>query len=379
MLKGIEPSMERDSFFHLRLLMDRIPSALAYIDKEMRCRFANQTLQRWLGERPNGFAGMTAQDMLGPELFALNKPHMEAVLKGEEQVFERFQRRPDGTEIHSVANYIPDIAEGEVVGFLVNVTDVTSLKRVEQSLQKELELRAQIERNAEELRSLLSERSAILDVLAHEVRRPLNTASAALQSAAAALMEATILGASEKLLRAQNVLGEVMASLDNTLAVTTLLTRAGPIEHCDTDIDTLIGVAIADMPEAERTRIRVKRNTSTRTASMDMSLMRLALRNLLSNALKYSSSDKPVTVHIADSDDPLALLIDVEDEGCGVDAELLPRLFERGARSRQAAEKPGQGLGLYIVSRVMKLHSGSVMLFRNTSTGVTMRLVIEQS
>jgi len=107
--------------------------------------------------------------------------------------------------------------------------------------------------------------------------------------------------------------------------------------------------------------------------------MRLALRNLLSNALKYSPAGSPVTIRLADSDEPLALLIDVEDGGNGVSATLLPHLFERGARGGGPYGRAGHGLGLYIVRRVMELHGGRVQLLRNTSAGSTMRLVVEQS
>jgi signal transduction histidine kinase len=121
------------------------------------------------------------------------------------------------------------------------------------------------------------------------------------------------------------------------------------------------------------------RQTRTRTASMDLGLMRLALRNLLSNALKYGSPDAPVTVRLSDSDNPLALLIDVIDTGQAVPDAVLGRLFERGARGHGADAPPGHGLGLFFVRRVMELHGGQVELARNGSGGVTMRLVLDQS
>jgi signal transduction histidine kinase len=220
------------------------------------------------------------------------------------------------------------------------------------------------------------------------VRQPLNNASAALQSAAGALANVNDQAASPRLSRAQSVLSQVLSSIDNTLAVASLLARPDPIERDDADIDTLLYVAIADMPPSERDRIRIQRSTSLRTASMDMSLMRLALRNLLSNALRYSPPGTAVVVHLADSDEPLALLIDVNDQGTGVSAQKLPRLFERGAHrsdkgeaaagSRREGTNQGLGLGLYIVRRVMELHGGSISLVRNTQEGVTMRLTLVQ-
>jgi signal transduction histidine kinase len=219
----------------------------------------------------------------------------------------------------------------------------------------------------------------MLDVLAHEVRQPLNNASAALQGAAATLSGIDDEVAAGRLMRAQAVIGQVQASIDNTLAVASLLARPEPVRPSDTDIDTLLAVAVADMPVAERRRVVIDRATSTRTASMDMSLMRLALRNLLSNALRYSPPNTPVIIRVTDSDDPLALVIDVEDAGAGVPAESVPRLFERGIHSRADLASPhGLGLGLYIVRRVMELHGGRAELVRNDTGGATFRLLMIQ-
>lgn len=281
-----------------------------------------------------------------------------------------------------------EIVGGKAVRLIGAIKDITEsrLKRVE--LANEQALRSQVERHAAETEQLLAERSQMLDILAHEVRQPLNNASAALQSAAAALSTVDDQSASPRLSRAQSVLSQVLRSIDNTLAVASLLARPDPIERVDTDIDTLLAVTIADMPASERDRIRIERRTSLRTASMDMSLMRLALRNLLSNALRYSAPEAAVVLQLADSDEPLALLIDVVDVGPGIPAASLPTLFERGSGRQRSVDTAGPGrrdragqglgLGLYIVRRVMELHGGSVAVLRNSAQGVTMRLTVVQ-
>jgi PAS domain S-box-containing protein len=280
-----------------------------------------------------------------------------------------------------------EIQGGRAVRLIGAIKDITDARSHSLALQEEQALRMQVEQHAAETDRLLTERSQMLDILAHEVRQPLNNASAALQSAAGALATVNDQTASPRLSRAQSVLSQVLSSIDNTLAVASLLARPDPIERDDADIDALLDVAIADMPPIDRDRIRIQRSTSLRTASMDMSLMRLALRNVLSNALRYSPPGSAVVVHLADSDEPLALLIEVEDQGAGVSAQKLPRLFERGAHrsekgeaagSRREGINQGLGLGLYIVRRVMELHGGSVSLVRNTQQGVTLRLTLVQ-
>lgn len=376
--------LDNDRDYHMRLLVDRVPSMLAYWDRELRCRFANRAYERWFGVDPDALIGSSIRDLLGPELFALNKPYMDAALRGEEQVFERIVPGPDGVRRHSLANYVPDHLDGQVVGFLVQVTEITKLRETEEALQREQALRLQIEQHSRELDALVRERGDMLDVMAHEVRQPLNNASAALQGARAALAdrhhappakeEST--GVVDAVKRAQSVIGEIVASLNNTLAATALLASPDRIECHDTDVDTLIELSLGDLDPQARHRVRIVRQSATRTASMDMGLVRLALRNLLGNALAYSPPDTEVVLRVSDSDDPLALVLEVLDQGPGVPASLQPRLFERGARGDNGV--PGHGLGLFIVRRVMVLHGGMVDLRPNTPQGSIFRLLLPQ-
>lgn len=273
---------------------------------------------------------------------------------------------------------------GQAVRLIGAFQNITESRAKQAELEREQKLRLQSEEHARELDRLLTERSEMLDVMAHEVRQPLNNASAALQSAASALRDSGAENkagkepAAERLMRATTVLSQVMSSIDNTLAVAALLARPNPIDPVDSDIDTMLSVAIADLPAGARSRVRIERLTRTRTASMDMSLMRLAVRNLLTNALKYSPTGSEVIVRVADSDEPLALVIDIADAGGAIPEKVLPKLFSRGARGVHPGVPGGHGLGLYIVRRVMELHHGRVEVIRNEEAGVTFRLWVDQ-
>lgn len=238
---------------------------------------------------------------------------------------------------------------------------------------------AEVEAARQEALAQLEQREEMLDVLAHEVRQPLNNASAALQQANAVMLKSVSPEIRAPLSRANVVLSEVMASIDNTLAVAAQLVGDKHIRRVDVDIESLVRMAIADMPASEAPRVRIERTTGTRTATGEPNLLRLALRNLLSNALKFSPPGSAVTVRIADSDEPLAVIFDVIDNGPGIDAELLPRLFDRGGRKGQHLGGRRQGLGLYIVRRVMQLHAGTATLERNGPQGTTVRLTLTQN
>jgi PAS domain S-box-containing protein len=259
---------------------------------------------------------------------------------------------------------------------LLFIEDVTEHLARRAELQREQVLRHQIERHAQDLRELLAERSEMLDVLAHEVRQPLNNASAALRSASAVLAGKGEALATARLERARTVLGEVLAGVDNTLAAASLLAGASGLQHQELDVDTLIDVVIADLAPGDRPRVQVHHQAALHGAPMDLGLMRLALRNLLSNALKYSPPGSPVLLRAVDVEDAgaagPALALEVIDSGPGFDLAPDQLPFERGSKGKRG----GSGLGLYIARRVMELHAGRIELVSSSAQGSTLRLVL---
>jgi diguanylate cyclase len=129
---------------NLSLVVDRVPSMMAYWNADLRCRFANSAYEQWFGVEPEALVGTHIRDLLGPELFALNKPYLEAALRGEQQAFERIVPGPWGVNRHSLAIYVPDVVAGQVVGILVQVTDITKVKETEVALRGEMAERARV-------------------------------------------------------------------------------------------------------------------------------------------------------------------------------------------------------------------------------------------
>ena len=119
----------------VRLLMDHVPAMLAYWDRDLHCRFANRAYRVWFGADPDELVGRHIADLLGPELFRLNEPHMRVALQGTAQEFERELLGPDGVLRHSLAMYLPDVVDGEVRGFIAFVTDISATKRNEDALR----------------------------------------------------------------------------------------------------------------------------------------------------------------------------------------------------------------------------------------------------
>lgn len=120
----------------VRQVVDGVPGMLAYWDKDQRCRFANAAYESWFGVKPDELIGRTMLELLGP-IYPRNLPYIEGALRGEKQTFEREIPDPrGGAPRNSQAHYLPHVVAGEVQGFGVMVTDISSQKRVEAELRQ---------------------------------------------------------------------------------------------------------------------------------------------------------------------------------------------------------------------------------------------------
>ena len=105
------------------------------------------------------------------------------------------------------------------------------------------------------------------------------------------------------------------------------------------------------------------------TVAVDPDRLRAALDALVENAIKYTRKSDAIELR-AVSDGAGQLLIEVEDEGCGVHEDALTRIFDRFARADAARTRSagGVGLGLAIVDAIAKAHGGSCTV-QNTGHG----------
>jgi PAS domain S-box/diguanylate cyclase (GGDEF) domain len=127
-------STKGEQFF--KSIIDDMPNMIGYWDKDLRCRFANNAYSEWFDKRSEEIIGITFQELVGEDLFALNEPHIHGVLAGEPQRFERTLKKVSGKVGNIIGHYIPDFdADGTVKGFSILASEVTALKEMEAQLK----------------------------------------------------------------------------------------------------------------------------------------------------------------------------------------------------------------------------------------------------
>jgi PAS domain S-box-containing protein len=119
----------------LRLVIDALPGAVLYIDRDYRYRFANRAYGEWLQRPPSDFEGHEIKEVLGEAAFECVRERVERALAGEQVEFEGRKPYLDRErDVH--VNYVPDRGpDGVVRGTVVLAQDVTERKWAERALR----------------------------------------------------------------------------------------------------------------------------------------------------------------------------------------------------------------------------------------------------
>jgi len=152
----------------------------------------------------------------------------------------------------------------------------------------------------------------------------------------------------------------------------------GDLPRETTRIADLLSAVIVDcLPRADDRSIRLDVSCDESVeAKVNAPLFEQALINLVDNAIKYSDPSRTIWIGVTTAATTTGggpVVITVRDEGCGIEAEHLPRLFERFYRVDKARSRKlgGTGLGLSIVKHIVQAHGGTVAVESEPGVGST--------
>lgn len=140
------------------------------------------------------------------------------------------------------------------------------------------------------------------------------------------------------------------------------------------ELDRVLLGAVSDARKLTRGQNLVIGEIQPVTIEGDADRLRQLFIALLDNAIKYTPSGKQITISLRH--DAGTAVIEVRDEGVGISAEDLPRVFERFYRADPARSRDpgGTGLGLPIAKWVVQQHGGDVRLQSEPGVGTTIHL-----
>ena len=206
-------------------------------------------------------------------------------------------------------------------------------------------------------RGFRQRQSRFLGMLSHELKTPLAVIDGAAQSLRQ-LPGGEYPEVERRHRRIRKAVQRIEALLGQCLTQDRLDDAGLALQPRPFDLAELARAIAEDHPD-EKARVAVDA-PPTLSLQGDAALLRIALHNLIDNALKYSPPHAPVFLVLREESRGVA--VEVADGGPGIPPALGERIFEPFVRGEHLGDTAGAGLGLYLVSRIAELHQGRVTL-----------------
>ncbi len=350
----------------LRLINDTIPILIGYVDQNEVYQYANKGYSDWYGHPEGGVTGRAVLDVIGPQVYGQVRDPVRRALAGQQVTYE-YQMERQGQTVFARSTLVPEVtADGKNLGFFVFSHEITEQKRMQAALvqAQKMEAIGQLTGGlAHDFNNLLT--VIIGNLAALQDHRPDDAAvnefvEPALQSArrGVQLIKRLLTFSRQQPLEPQAVdigqlivnLGKlVRRSLPETIAVSTDL--AGRTVH-----------ALVDPGQLESALLNFALNA--RDAMPQGGQLHIAARAVELNT-DAATFDVPPGQYA---------LIEVADNGCGMDSKTLSRACEPFFTTKRLGL--GSGLGLAMAYGFAKQSGGGIAIQSQPEQGTTVLMVL---
>jgi PAS domain S-box-containing protein len=263
--------------------------------------------------------------------------------------FRVLVRRSSGEEVHVLSSFAPIRNEaGDIVGAVATSSDISELTRLEQ------------------------QKDEFLSIASHELKTPLTTLKILSQLLYRRLAPTGHMEA-EQAARMDRAIGRMERLVNDLLDVSRIESGRLALRTERMDLVALCRQIAEEQMAANERTITLELPRGEVSVMADPERIGQVLTNLLSNALKYSLAERPITLRLAVR--TREAIVCVRDHGPGIPAEALPHLFERFYRvpgmQVQSGSGVGLGLGLYISHEIIERHGGRIWAESSVGEGST--------
>lgn len=385
----------------LRLITNALPVLIGYLDKEEKYRFANQAYKGWFNQDPEALLGQEVRKVVGEKAYAGVKPYIDRALDGEMLSFEAKMPYRENFTKYIRTSYIPDIKNGKVVGFFTLVDDISEQVEIRRQIEeREKEAQALAEELAisnEELRESRDEVLASNEMLtstnqklshinadmdnfiytaSHDLKAPISNIEGLMNA-----IQRNLSADSKQNPILAKMFGMVSDSIGRFKETISDLTEITKIQrgnsgevlgliHLAHVINDVILDLSTQIEQADAT-FDLKLNDCL-PISFSKKNIRSIVYNLISNAVKYRSTDRPLLIKIRCSRIENYLVLSVKDNGMGMDISDKSKIFAMFKRLHDHVE--GTGVGLYIVKKIIENAGGKIEVDSKVNEGSTFRV-----
>jgi signal transduction histidine kinase/HAMP domain-containing protein len=328
----------------LEAILDSTPDPVLVIDQHNRVLLANPAAGQALDIDIYKATGESIEKIVH------QKPLLDLLeASGEKKSAEAIL--PDQRTYFATASSV--IAEGHLFGRVCILRDITSFKELD------------------------TMKSEFVATVSHDLRSPLT-----LMRGYATMLE--MVGELNE--QQQNYVKKIVTGVENMSRLVNTLLDLGRIElGVGLQVEN---VSVLDILERVTSALQLQAGQKNivfnleipkdmpHAVEADQALLHQAVYNLVENAIKYTPEKGSVTVRTRTEKDNL--IFEIQDTGIGIEADDMPRLFEKFYRGKQreARSQHGSGLGLAIVRSIAESHGGRVWVESQPGKGSTFYLLI---
>jgi signal transduction histidine kinase len=343
----------------VQAVLDAIPDAVLVMDDAGLPTFANPKLGTLLGLSPEALIGQPPEKWCPhAEVLALltRFGHLDALAVHAAAIEYCPQEQPDRRISVSAYPLFSPRDRSRVFGMLVVFRDISKEYLARQA---GAEFVAQV---SHELKTPLTTITMFSELLLGYAKLPDKDRVEAVNTIHSEVERATYL-------------------INNLLNISRLETGTLPIERQRVKVQELLQDIVDRMRKGARTRqveIELKVPPDAGSARLDKDLFRIAIDNLLNNAVKYSRPGGRVVVKAEKLSDN-QMKISVRDKGIGISPEDCEKVFEKYYRggSKEVTSRSGHGLGLYLAKRIVELHHGTISVQSELGKGTEFSIEFE--
>lgn len=320
--------------------------------------FANNKFLELTGYDIQELFGKNKEIMLGPKSGKHTIEKIRTAIKNKQSFqSEVLLYKKDGSTFWSALTINPVLNEsGEAVNFIGIQNDITVKKEMERLL---------IEKNKE--LELFMYRAS------HDLKGPMSTTKGLLRFAIDECRDNNLLHYLHMIEKSNGKLESILSDL-----MEIVLIREGTVEKTETKLDHLIK-EITEEKEIDALKQQeiklILDITIPETIQIDVKLLKIILRNVFNNAVKYSDSEnKGSYINVSATSNNKQLEIIIADNGIGINAKFLPKVFDMFYRATDSST--GTGLGLYIAKNAIDKLNGTISIQSKEKIGTTVTINI---
>jgi PAS domain S-box-containing protein len=366
--KRAEEDLQAHTYF-LQQLIDAIPIPIFFKDTELRYRTCNKAFAEMLGRSREETIGETVRSTtIDPARAAFfDAKDRELLAKPGSQVYEAQVRQADGSMRDAVFHKATFLdKQGRAAGIVGAVFDITDRKQAEVDLKRLVE---QLGNQTHMLNATNKELESFAHTLSHDLQAPLRRINGWIEVLLGDFDTELPEKVKEYLERIDYNSREMRGLVDAILNFSRVM--GAEITAMEVDLGA-IALRLAEELQNDQPQRKVDfRLGEELHCEGDPLMLSLLLKNLLSNAWKYTGSTEDAVIEFGCNEHDGRKIFFVKDNGVGFDSLKADKLFIPFQRLHVGTEFEGSGIGLATAQRIVHRHGGRIWAEGEPGAGAT--------